>query len=127
MPKIINILKLEQVKFILVGILNTIFSYIIYSFFILLHFNFAFAATASYLLGILFNFKTYGSLVFKNSDNKLIFKFVFSYLIIYSLYVGIIKIFLVFGFNELISGAISTIITALMSYFTNKYYVFKTN
>lgn len=127
MQTLINILNLEQIRFILVGILNTLFGYIIYFSFILLGFNYGFAATASYIVGVLFNFKTYGSLVFKNNSNKLIFKFTLSYLIIYILYVGFIKIFLLINFNELISGAFSTIITALISYFTNKYYVFKAN
>ena len=125
MQRIINFLKLEQTKFILVGILNTIFGYIVYSSFIILGLNYGFSATIAYLICVLFNFKSYGTLVFKNNNNKLIFKFILSYILLYIIYVGVIKIFLILNFNELISGALSTIITALISYFSNKYYVYK--
>lgn len=125
MQIIINILKLEQIKYILVGILNTFFGYIVYSAFILFGFNYGFSATIAYLIGVIFNFKSYGTLVFKNNNNQLIIKFIISYFLLYIIYVGAIKIFIILNFHELISGAISTIITAFISYFSNKYFVFR--
>ena len=37
----------------------------------------------AYIVGVLWNFKTTGVLVFKNNNNKLIFKFIFAYVITY--------------------------------------------
>ena len=64
------------VKFVLVGILNTAFGYLVFALLLFLGLHYTLAVILSTIAGVLFNFKTTGTLVFKNHNNKLIFKFV---------------------------------------------------
>ncbi|MBQ8045896.1 MAG: GtrA family protein, partial [Bacteroidales bacterium] len=66
----------EFIRFVLVAILNTLFGYGVYSLLVFLGLHYSVATLGSTVLGVLFNFKTYGVLVFKNTSNKLIFRFV---------------------------------------------------
>ena len=71
------------IKFIFIGIINTIFGYGIYLLFLLIGFNFVIAALLSTILGIIFNFFTTGRFVFKSTNNYLLLKFVMVYIFIY--------------------------------------------
>ena len=81
------------IKFLFVGGLNTAFGYGVFALFIFLKFHFAVASFLSTVLGILFNFKTTGTIVFKNNDNHLIFRFFGAYAIVYGLNVLGLKLF----------------------------------
>lgn len=71
------------IKFLLVGCLNTLFGYLMYVIFISTPLKKEIALFFAYIVGVLWNFKTTGVLVFKNNNNKLIFKFIFAYVITY--------------------------------------------
>ena len=71
------------IKFLFVGALNTLFGYLMYIIFISTPLKREWALLCAYVLGVLWNFKTTGSLVFKVNNNKLIFKFVGSYVFTY--------------------------------------------
>ena len=114
------------IKFVLVGILNTIFGYSCFAFFIYRGFSDITAPFFANLLSILFNFKTYGYLVFKNPDNHLIFKFSAVYSIVYVLNVCGLLILANAGVkNRYLSGLILLIPLALLAYYLNGKYVFK--
>lgn len=114
------------IKFVLVGILNTIFGYSCFAFFIYRGFGDISAPFFANLLSILFNFKTYGYLVFKNPDNHLIFKFSAVYSIVYVLNVCGLILMANAGFeNRYISGLILLMPLALFAYYLNGKYVFK--
>ncbi len=114
------------IKFILVGILNTIFGYSCFAFFVFLGFGDVLAPLFANILGILFNFKTYGHLVFKNPDNSLIFKFFAVYSIVYISNVAGLVLFAELGLkNRYISGFILLLPLALLAYYLNGKYVFK--
>ena len=110
--------------FVLVGIINVIFGYSAFAFFIFLNMHYAIASLIATCLGVVFNFQTLGKLVFKNSDNKLIFKFVFIYCVIYVLGVFFIKILHMFFENLYLCGGISVIFMAMLSYALNRNFVF---
>lgn len=112
------------VKFLFVGALNTVFAYTVYSLFLFLGFHYAVAAVCSTVLGVLFNFKTTGTIVFKNSDNSLIFKFIGVYCITCSVNVVFLKILNHFGFNMYLAGAVLVLPIALLSYILMKKLVF---
>ena len=57
-------------QFVLVGILNTAFGYGCFALFIYLGLHYTIAVLLGTCLGILFNFKTLGHLVFKNKQNR---------------------------------------------------------
>ncbi len=77
-------LERRFVKFLFVGGINTLFGYSMYALFVTLSFSPSNALLISYILGVFWNFKTTGSIVFKNKDNRLIFKFFLSYVFTFS-------------------------------------------
>lgn len=117
--------KSEFIKFLLVGGLNTLFGYTCFALFIFLGFGDVLAPFFANFLGILFNFKTYGHLVFKNTDNSLIFKFFIVYAIVYVSNVLGLILFAKAGLeNRYISGFILLLPLALLAYYLNSKYVF---
>ena len=112
------------IKFLFVGALNTLFSYCVYSLLLFIGGHYAIAVIVSTVLGVLFNFKTTGVIVFKNNDNALIFKFVGVYSVTCSLNIIFLKIFDMFGFNLYFAGAILILPMALISFILMKKLVF---
>lgn len=83
--------------FIIIGGFNTLFGYGIFALFLLIfNLHYTFALFLSTIIGILFNFKTIGIFVFKNSNNKLIFKFILVYGICY-----LVNLFFIIYFSSL--------------------------
>ena len=117
-------LECRFLRFLLVGGLNTLFGYAVYAVLILLHVHYAVAAFVGTVLGVLFNFKTTGILVFGTRDNRLIFRFVGVYVITYILNVSCLRAFAAFDVNMLLAGAILILPLAVVSYSLNKYLVF---
>ncbi|WP_258239409.1 GtrA family protein [Arcobacter sp. LA11] len=115
----------EFIRFILIGIINTIAGYSFYAGFIFIGFSYWLAALFGTILGIIFNFKTIGKFVFKNEDNKLFFRFVSVYILIYFLSILIIAIGKDYGFNDYIAGLFSIVPCAIVSFLLNKFYVYK--
>ena len=115
----------QIVKFIIVGIINTIFGYAIYTFFIFLGFNYIWAIILATIAGVLFNFKTIGKFVFESSDNSLIIKFIGVYSLVLILNILLIKTFKSYGYNDYIAGLFAVIPSAALSFILNKFLVFK--
>ena len=111
-------------RFLFVGGLNTVFGYTVYSIFILINLHYVLAALLGQICGILFNFKTTGSIVFKNKDNRLIFRFFAVYLVTYLITIGLLKIFDIHNIGSLVAGAIIILPIAFLSFFLNKTFVF---
>lgn len=112
-------------KFILVGILNTIFGFSVFSLFIFLGMHYSIAALLGTIIGVLFNFKTTGKLVFGVDDNSRIIKFVGVYVIIYLLNVVGLRMFSDYKFNMYIAGLILILPMAVISFLLNKIFVFR--
>ena len=113
-------------KFLFVGFLNTIVSYLLYAFFVTIGLIPNLALFFQYILGVLWNFKTTGIIVFKNHDNKLIFKFIGTYIITFfinSLFLNILAVQL--KLNEYLSQAILVLPVAVLSFLLFKFWVFK--
>lgn len=116
----------QFVTFLFVGVLNTLVGYGLYAFFVWLGFNYIFAPLCANILGVLFNFKTIGGIVFKTSDRRLIGKFFGVYGIVYVCNVLGLKIFALCGVeNMYISGAALVLPMALLGFSLNKKWVFK--
>lgn len=89
-----------------------------------MNFNYPVAVLFSTVLGVLFNYKTIGKIVFSSNENKLI-PFISVYIFLYVLNVFILWLMTTLGFtNMYISGAILLAPLALISYFLNKNFVF---
>ena len=113
-------------KFLFVGALNTAFGYFVYALFVTLHASHNIALTIQYILGVFWNFKTTGVIVFKNHNNKLIFKFIGTYIITFSINSLFLNLLAVkIGLNEYLSQAILVLPVAVLSFLLFKFWVFK--
>lgn len=113
-------------RFLVVGGMNTLFLYMVFAIFTLLHFHYVVATLIAYICGTLFNFRTYGTLVFRNKSFWLIFRFVGVAVLLYGLNIGILKIFEIFDVNKLVAQAILTLPLAGVSFFLFRKFVFRT-
>lgn len=111
--------------FLLVGGVNTFFGYGIFALFIFCGMHYMIAALLSTIMGILFNFKSTGGIVFKNNDNGLIFKFFSVYAITFVLNVLLLKFALYSNFNIYIASFAITIPMAFVSYLLQRNLVFR--
>lgn len=111
-------------RFFLVGGLNTLFGYLLFAFFVFVNFNYKVAVLFATVIGIFFNFFTTGRLVFKNNNNSLIFSFFIVYLITYifnTLFIGLLSYA---GVNIYLSGAITALPAAVISFLLMRFFVF---
>lgn len=113
-------------RFLTVGGINTVFYYAVFAICILFHIHYMLAAALAIVSGTLFNFKTHGVIVFKNKNNRLIFRYFGAGLITYLLNIGFLKIFALYNVNSLISQAIITLPMAIISFFLVRKFVFHT-
>ena len=111
-------------KFIFVGILNTIFSYSIYAILITFKLIPNVALFFQYILGVLWNFKTTGIIVFQNNSNKLIFKFIASYIFTFIINSILLKLLIKY-INGYAAQAILIMPIAILSFLIFKFWVFK--
>ncbi len=112
-------------KYILVGIVNTIFGYSLFALFIYLGLHYSLAVLFSTVIGIIFNFKTIGTMVFKSSNNALIYKFFMVYAITYVLNVIGLKILINFDINTYLAGMLMLVPTTIVSFLLNSKVVFR--
>jgi len=119
-------LDIKLIKFFFVAGINTLFGYCIFAFLLYCGLHYSIAGFVATVLGILFNFKTYGSLVFKNKNNKLLFRFLLVYAIMYCVGVSSLWLFSLIRINAYIGSAIMMIPSGLLGYLLNKKLVFKT-
>jgi putative flippase GtrA len=75
--------KNKLVLFFLVAGLNTAFAIFVYAFLVFIGFSYVWASLLGMIIGILFNFQTYGGLVFGNRNIRLILRFIGVYAIMY--------------------------------------------
>lgn len=111
-------------RFLVVGVLNTLFGYALYALFLFMGLHFTVAAFLATIIGILFNFKTTGVLVFKNKDNALVLKFFAVYGVVYCVNILFLAIFDSFSVSAYLAGAILTLPMAILSYLLMKKFVF---
>lgn len=121
-----RLLNMEFIRFVLVGCLNTAFGYAVYCLMLWIGLSYWWASLMGNILGVLFNFKTIGILVFKNPDNRLFFRFVSCYVLAYGLNVGIIYVLTNHTIlNDYWSGLIALPFVAMFTYVYQKLFVFK--
>ncbi len=123
LPKTFNI-DVKFIKFLFVGFINTLFAYCVYAFFVTLGIRPNLALFFQYIIGVLWNFKTTGVLVFKNHDNSLIFKFILCYVFTFILNSIFLKILLKF-LNEYLAQLVLVLPVAVVSFCIFKFWVFK--
>jgi len=125
----------QFVRFVFVAGLNTAFGLFVNYVFLfifehLLKINHAYVISnfLATIVSILFNFKTYGALVFKNKDNKLIFKFLMVTAFTYLMNIGGIALLEHLGSaNNYINLTVMAVPVGLCNYFFNKIFTYTEN
>jgi putative flippase GtrA len=123
----------QFIRFVLVAMLNTAFGLFVNYLFLfifehLFKLNHAYVVSnfVATIVSILFNFKTYGVLVFKNKDNKLLFRFLavttFTYLVNIG---GIALLEHVGSHNNYLNLTIMAVPVGLLNYVLNSVFVYK--
>lgn len=112
------------VRFVFVGIGNTLFGYSVFAVCIFLNMHYSGALLMTTVLGALFNFKTIGHLVFRNGDNRLLFKFLAVYVFTYFLNFLALKLFVAHNVSLYLAGIILAFPMALISFFLFNKWVF---
>ena len=121
---IIRLKNSRFIRFLFVGIINTLFGYTVFALMILIRLDYRFSLLITTICGVLFNFKTIGTLVFKAKDSRPIIRFVGVYLIIYLLNDQSLQIANSLGMNILWAQAGLLLPLASLSYILNKKFVF---
>ncbi len=114
----------QFLKFLLVGVLNTGFSYSLYCLLVYLGLNFALANFLAVATGIVFSFHTQSSLVFRAGGSRHFARFVVAWALIWALNVLLIKLIIDAGLNAYWAGALALVPTTLVSFVVQKYLVF---
>ena len=120
---LINIQSILFYKYLLIGGVNTVFGYCVFAFLLFFGIHYSLAVLVATILGILFNFQTYGRFVFKNHSWSLLGRFVFVYTTIYFFNITLLLVFDLLVSNLYISGAMATPVIAYLGYILNKRYV----
>ena len=117
--------RVQFVKFLLVGALNTAFGYGLFAGALWLGLHYAAASAIATVLGILFNFQSTGRLVFDNLHPRQFWRFVLVYA--FSFCANLAGLALILHFTDLnayVVGALLLLPTALLTFILQKKLVF---
>lgn len=121
----VKVKSTRGVRFVLVGVLNTAVSYLIYTAFLFVGLGYQLANFLALVVGILFSFKTQGHLVFNNPDNRLLGRFVMSWVLIYLCTIAFIGQMIGLGIDAYAAGALALPVSVALSYLAQMYFVFR--
>ena len=124
---LLNSKYIKFYKYLIVGGVNTVFGYSVFAILIFFGFHYSLAVLIATILGVLFNFQSYGRLVFKNYSWDFLPRYVTVYIIIYFVNLILLLIFDLLVSNLYISGLMVIPFIAYLGYFLNKRYVWKTS
>jgi putative flippase GtrA len=113
------------IRYVFVGFINTVFGYSLFAFLIYLHLHYVLASLLATILGVLFNFKTIGRIVFKSCNNTLIKKFFGVYAFTYMLNIGGLRVFSLYHVNMYVAGLMLLVLITPVSFLLNRCFVFK--
>jgi putative flippase GtrA len=115
----------QSVRFLLVGGLNTLFGYALFTVFYLITHARQPSLVIATLISILFNFVTTGRLVFANRGLKRLLPFAAVYAVILGLNMALLEILARSGVPTLLAQAVSLPVTVVAGYVLNRYLVFR--
>ncbi len=115
------------VRFLLVGAVNTAFGYTIYGGALLLGCPVAIAVGLSTLLGIIFNFHSYGGLVFGQASWRRLGRFTAVYGVIFMINLGGLTLLAAAGIGPLAGQALLLPVLALASFVGLRRFVYQRN
>lgn len=118
--KLDKAIQKQFIIFLCVGVINTVFGYSLFAFFIFIDTPYYLAFLFAALLGLIFNFLTNGRIVFKNKSFNVFYKFITISALLYFIHIILIKVINKNINNFYISGLLTMSITAILSFYLNK-------
>lgn len=112
-------------KYLIYGIINTLFGFFIYSAFIYMNFSYQLSVLVALLFGVVFSYFTHSSYVFKQTGSVAFIKYLILGIFLYFINLFLISIFLDFGFDAYYSGAFSSLILVVLSFLFQSKWIFK--
>lgn len=124
MQKVIN---KKILKFLGAGVLNTLFGYSVFAVLIFSGIPYLLALLISTIVGVVFNYFSFGLIVFKGRDGWLGFaRFISAYVLIYAVNATLLKIITVYFFlNPYFGQAICVPISVVLSWFLMNCWVYR--
>ncbi len=115
------------IKFLLVGLLNTLFGYSLYAILVFSGLPYINALTLTTVIGVVFNFFSMGKMVFHGKGGKITFvKFIFVYLIVYIFNAYFLDLLVTkYNISAYVSQGICLIPSICFNWFMLKNWVFK--
>lgn len=115
----------QFISFLIVGGVNTVFYYALYSLFLFVGFPYGAAAGLATCIGVLFNFQSFGRLVFGDRDIRRLGRFIGVYVITWVVNVAGLKALESAGIpDKYIAGLITVLPVALLAFYLNRRFVF---
>ena len=113
-------------RFMVVGLLNTAFSYFLFAILIKFEVAYPLAIGVATIMGIIFNFQTTGRIVFGNAESSKMRRFTLVYAGIYCLNILGVALLLLLEFNIYLANAVIIVPLALLTYSLQQKFVFQT-
>lgn len=119
------LIKNIHFRYIVAGIVNTIFGYSMFALFVFLKFHYSLAVLMSTIFGIIFNFVNFGSFVFKSKPWNKLHKFVLVYFFLYLLNIFGLYVFVnLLSMNIYFSNAMLIIMIAGIGFLLSRKFVY---
>ncbi len=115
----------QIIRFLIVGCCNTLFSYLVYAFALYLGMTFVWANFCAVVFGVLVSFRMQKRFVFRVRSANAFLRFVSFWLFIWAINVGLIYLIKLIVIDPYLSGAFALIPITIISFFVQKFWVFK--
>lgn len=115
------------VKFLGVGVLNTLFGYGIYAGLVLINLPYLIALLMATLAGVIFNYFSFGQMVFKTHGGWLVFaKFILAYAMVYVINAALLSVLTqIYYFSPYLGQVICILPNVAISWLLMSYWVYK--
>jgi putative flippase GtrA len=121
-----NLFEIQTIRFLVIGAINTAFGFAVFSVMMLAGVALWQALVGSTLAGIIFNFFTYGSVVFRQLSYTRLPRFVLAYLFILSVNAWLIEyISSTYETGKILAQAYLVVPAAIVSYLILSNFVFR--
>jgi putative flippase GtrA len=111
-------------RFVIVGLFNTLLSYLVFCFFIWMGVHFTLSTLVSYAVGMLIGFKLHGAFVFDHPGDHRFLRFTLISVVLLGCSLAIQAVVRT-RVNDYLAGAIAACITIPVSFLLNRAFVFQ--
>jgi len=117
-------LNSQFLRFVFVGIVNTMLAYAVYVLALTAGFFYPAASFIALVTGIVVSFITQGKYVFDSLEYRQFWRFLLCWVLIYCVNVTVIHQLVELHFSQYVAGALALPVVAALSYIVQKHFVF---